>query len=106
MGWWLTADPAIPDPASGSITVALISILGTVIVALIAAVGQILAKRGGDVTSLAAPDSHLNERVAVTEARVQDGTRTIDVLDRHVDAIDLRLENLTVRVERLEHRDD
>lgn len=111
MGWWLIAVEA-PAPVTGgdggsqSLTVALIGTLGTVVVALLTLVGNWLANKARTSNSPPDPDARIGERIAVAEVRVQDSSRTLDVLDRHVDNLgDLvdrltwRLDDLTARVE-------
>lgn len=112
MGWrlGLTADVAPADGSSQSLNVALITTLGTVVVALIVLAGQWLSNRSSR-TSSSPPDPtpHVGERVAVTEARTADNQRTLDVLDRHVDGIDDRVDRLEWKLDDLlawrdEHR--
>lgn len=99
MGWFLSqAIP--PDPvtagSSDSVVTALIGTLGTVVVALIVFAGQMMSKgRGRTEESQPGPTPHIGERVAVAEARLEDGTRTLDVLDRHVDGLDDRVDRLS-----------
>jgi hypothetical protein len=93
-----------------SLNVALISTLGTVVVALIVLAGQWLNSRGPRTTaSPPEPAPHIGERVAVTEVRTADNARTLDVLDRHVDGIDDRVDKLEWKLDDLlawrdEHR--
>jgi hypothetical protein len=75
--------------------VALIVTLGSVVVALVTLTGQWLSNRGSRTTSSPPdPTPHIGERVAVTESRTADNSRTLDVLDRHVDGIDDRVDRL------------
>ena len=113
MGWeplGLAADVPPSDGSSQSLNVALITTLGTVIVALIVLAGQWVGNRSAR-TSPSPPDptSHIGERVAVTEVRTADQARTLDVLDRHVDGIDDRVDKLEWKLDDLlawreEHR--
>lgn len=106
MGWRLIYDATAATSTDTSVTVALIAALGTVAVALLGLLATWIARSSSAEPPPPPPTVQLNERVAVTEVRVQDSTRTLDVLDRHVDKIgdDLehtkwRLEQLAVRVE-------
>lgn len=84
MGWALGTDlPAAPPDYS--VTVAVISALGVVLVALIGLAGTWAARSSR--TPEPAADPKMNERVVVTETLVQEDRRTLAQLDRHVDGI-------------------
>lgn len=111
MGWLLTAADVPPgDGSSQSITVALIVTLGSVLVALVTLTGQWLSSRGSRTTpSPPEPAPHIGERVAVTEVRTAENSRSLDVLDRHVDGIDDRVDRIRWELDdllawRAEHR--
>lgn len=109
MGWDLTSFAAEAPPAgegSQSVTVTLIATLGTVAIALLALVGQWLARNANTSASPPDADPKFGERAAVLEVRVQDSTRTLDVLDRHVDSLGDAVERLTWRVDDLTGRMD
>lgn len=111
MGWlWPVAVEAPAGADSQSLNVALITTLGTVVVALIVLAGQWLNSRGAR-TALSPPEptTHIGERIAVTEVRTADNARTLDVLDRHVDGLDDRVDEIRwqlddLRAWRDEHR--
>lgn len=98
------ADLPAPSTSDQSVTVALIATLGTVVVALIGLAAQWVSRsvRTGD--SPPSPDPKLGERVAVTEHRLADGTRTLDVLDRHVDGLGDDLERVKWQLDDLTGR--
>jgi hypothetical protein len=103
VGWAVAAAAEqIPPAASdSSVTVALIAALGTVLVALIGLAAQWLSRSIRTGESPPQADPKLGERIAVAEIRHEESTRTLAMLDRHVDAQGDDLDRLRWRVDDL-----
>lgn len=95
MGWLAAASEVAPEDGSDtSVTVALIALLGTVLVALIGLGTAWISRAGRTAVGPPPTDPKLGERIAVIDTIAQEDRRTLAELDRHVDGIGTIVERL------------
>ena len=104
-----TEAPAPTEGSSDSVTVALVTVLGTVAVAIIGLIAQMINRSR---TSESAPppttavDPRIGETVAVAAARLHDARSTLNIQDHRLDSMEDKIERIEWRLEQIVTRLD